>query len=170
MPGTEHSRLLKRERPRDDTARAGGESSGSDASDASDAEDAEAEMATLTFGRKQSWPNKALMPSTTPPPKASYGPIHPLDQARLDAERIAKAERDALAGDGEKLLQDDGKTVADATSETARAVTRAALAAQAVVANIPGRGELTCCARNHMVDGRPIPCDKLLLDEWPTSY
>ena len=130
LPGTEHSRLLKRERPRDDAAGAGGESSDSDASEAnaSDAEDAE----KATFGRKQSWPNKALTPSTTPPPKASYGPIHPLDQARLDAARVAEAERDAWAGDDEARLPEggtDGKAVAAAASETARAASRAALAA-----------------------------------------
>ena len=120
LPGTEHSRLLKRERPRDDDAETEAlESSGSDASDASDAEDAAATKAT--FGRKQSWPNKALMPSTAPPPKTSYGPIHPLDQARLDAERIEKAEADALAGsDGDDLPDDGAAAEADAASESAR--------------------------------------------------
>lgn len=129
LPGTEHSRLLKRERPRDGDAGAEAlESSGSDASDASDAEDAAAEKAT--FGRKQSWPNKALMPSTAPPPKTSYGPIHPLDQARLDAERIEKAEFEALAGSAEDDLPADSLAASDsAASESARAASRAALAA-----------------------------------------
>jgi hypothetical protein len=121
LPGSEHSRLLKRERPKDEQDGVKAESSGSDASDASDADDA---ADVETFGRKQSWPNKALMPSTAPPPKESYGPIHPLDQARLDAERIKKAEMDALAGND---LSDDDEDDADlnaaqkAASESARA-------------------------------------------------
>ena len=129
LPGTEHSRLLKRERPRDDDAETEAlESSGSDASDASDAEDAAATKAT--FGRKQSWPNKALMPSTAPPPKTSYGPIHPLDRARLDAERIEKAAFEALAGSAEDDLPADSLAASDsAASESARAASRAALAA-----------------------------------------
>ena len=130
LPGSEHSRLLKRERPRDEQDGGSGESSGSDGSDAEDASDKE------TFGRKQSWPNKALMPSTAPPPKESYGPIHPLDQARLDAERIKKAEMDALAGNDEDDDEDDANANAarNAASESARAASKEVLAAARALA------------------------------------
>ena len=133
LPGSEHSRLLKRERPRDEQDGGEDESSGSDASDASDAEDASDEE---TFGRKQSWPNKALTPSTAPPPKESYGPIHPLDQARLDAERIKKAEMDALAGNDEDDDEEDANANAaqKAASESARAASKEALAAARALA------------------------------------
>jgi ATP-dependent RNA helicase DHX37/DHR1 len=135
LPGSEHSRLLKRERPKDEQDGGEDESSGSDASDASDADDA---ADVETFGRKQSWPNKALMPSTAPPPKESYGPIHPLDQARLDAERIKKAEMDALAGndlsDDDEDDADANKSAQKAASESARLASKEALAAARALA------------------------------------
>ena len=107
LPGTEHSRLLKRERPRDDDAETEAlESSGSDASMAATRRGRRG-VRQLPRGNLANWPNKALMPSTAPPPKTSYGPIHPLDRARLDAERIEKAAFEALAGSAEDDLPAD---------------------------------------------------------------
>ena len=116
LPGSENSRLTKRERP-DDVAGGGGGDASDDDDDASGDDDDD-------FGRKTSWPK--LGPSgAAPPPKESYGPIHPLDQARLDAERIAAAEAAALAGGDD----DDDDAEASANDADARAKFKLALAA-----------------------------------------
>ena len=116
LPGSENSRLTKRERP-DDVAGGGGGDASDDDDDASGDDDDD-------FGRKTSWPK--LGPSgAAPPPKESYGPIHPLDQARLDAERIAAAEAAALAGGDD----DDDDAEASANDADAREKFKLALAA-----------------------------------------
>ena len=33
----------------------------------------------------------------------------------------------------------------------------------ATVARVPGLGQFTCCSRNHVIDGREIPCDKVVI-------
>ena len=98
LPGSENSRLTKRERP-DDVAGGGG----GDASD--DDDDARRRRRRL---RTQDQLAEARPSGAAPPPKESYGPIHPLDQARLDAERIAAAEAAALAGGDDD--DDDGRS------------------------------------------------------------
>ena len=123
LPGSENSRLTKRERPDDVAGGGGGDASDDDDDD--DDDDASGGDDDDAFGRKTSWPK--LGPSgAAPPPKESYGPIHPLDQARLDAERIAAAEAAALAGGDD---DDDDDAEATATDAEAREKFRLALAA-----------------------------------------
>ena len=110
LPGSsvENSRLTKRERPEGPGVNGGGESD--DESSSSDEDNLDD---SNTFGRKQSWPlNKAMMPTSTGTGTGgaateSYGPIHPLDQARLDLERIKNAEAIALGGDDDDTESDE---------------------------------------------------------------
>lgn len=106
LPGTENSRLLKREKPE-------GEVGGGDDDDSDDESSSDDDDSKSTFGRKQSWPNKNLQAATTPAPKDTYGPIHPLDQARLDLERIKNAETELMQGE-ESDDEEDDENIAEA--------------------------------------------------------
>ena len=106
LPGTENSRLLKREKPE-------GEVGGGDDDDSGDESSSDDDDSKSTFGRKQSWPNKNLQAATTPAPKDTYGPIHPLDQARLDLERIKNAETELMQGE-ESDDEEDDENIAEA--------------------------------------------------------
>ena len=139
LPDVTDSRLTKREaRPSasaGDATRPGDDSSAS--SDASDSDASERE----TFGRKQSWPINKTLNVTAKKPQETYGPIHPLDKARLDAERIAAAERAALddpADAARASADDDERSAADprADRENREAFAAALAAARALSARV----------------------------------
>ena len=140
LPDVMDSRLTKREaRPSaiaGDATRPGDDSSAS--SDASDSDASERE----TFGRKQSWPINKTLNVTAKKPQETYGPIHPLDKARLDAERIAAAERAALddpADAARRLGHDERRTIRGRPSRRPReprAFAAALAAARALSARV----------------------------------
>ena len=140
LPDVTDSRLTKREaRPSasaGDATRPGDDSSAS--SDASDSDASERE----TFGRKQSWPINKTLNVTAKKTQETYGPIHPLDKARLDAERIAAAERAALDDPADaaraSATTNDERSAADprADRENREAFAAALAAARALSARV----------------------------------
>lgn len=116
LPGTEDSRLHKREKKKTDDDSCGDDSR-DEVGTSDDDEPIDPEPPTKA---KASWPKLMTHDgSTKTAPVDEYGPIHPMDTARLEAARLAQAEALVMAQDDSDDESREEQTAEDAAAREA---------------------------------------------------